>query len=190
MKQAELINIINQCRLGNTEPFRKIVEVYQPMVFRVAFRLLCDEEEAKDVVQETFLRTWENLYRYKFEYKFSTWIYTIATRLCLDVLKKPHHKIMPKEANEQLYKLSSSDDVERKFENEELVQIIHALTSGLSPKQKSVFVLHYFEEQDTAEIEKITGLSPQKIKSNLYVAKQNILSKLKSINYDGGRKTV
>jgi RNA polymerase sigma-70 factor (ECF subfamily) len=97
---------------------------------------------------------------------------------------------MPKEANEQLYKLSSSDDVERKFENEELVQIIHALTSGLSPKQKSVFVLHYFEEQDTAEIEKITGLSPQKIKSNLYVAKQNILSKLKSINYDGGRKTV
>ena len=99
----------------------------------------------------------------------------------MDVLKKSNRKTMFNNVDDLLLEMSSNENVERKIENEQLSQIIQRLTCDLSPKQRIVFVLHYFEEKDTGDIQEITGLSSEKIKSNLYVAKQKIITNLKAL---------
>ena len=77
---------IEQSILGDTEAFRSIVYHFQSSLFSYAYRLLGNEEDAKDVIQETFVKTWKNLAHYRKEYAFSTWLYKIATNICYDYL--------------------------------------------------------------------------------------------------------
>ncbi|MBQ1668551.1 MAG: helix-turn-helix domain-containing protein, partial [Prevotella sp.] len=53
-------DIINKCKSGDKEAFRQIIQTYQQMIYSLAFKMLCDEDEAKDIVQETFIRVWQN----------------------------------------------------------------------------------------------------------------------------------
>ena len=77
-------DIVVRCQQGEKEAFRWVVQKYQRMVFSLALKMLCDEEEAKDMVQETMIKVWQNIGEYEVEKNFTTWIYTIAVRLCLD----------------------------------------------------------------------------------------------------------
>ncbi|MBP5716983.1 MAG: RNA polymerase subunit sigma-70, partial [Bacteroidales bacterium] len=69
-------DIIERCRCGDQAAFRAVVQTFQSMVFRLAFRLLCDDDEAKDIVQDTFIRVWLNIGRYDVAQSLRTWIYT------------------------------------------------------------------------------------------------------------------
>ena len=75
-------DIIERCRYGDQAAFRTVVQAYQPMVFTLAFRLLCDEDEAKDMVQETMIRVWVSFASFNPRQSLRNWIYTIAIRLC------------------------------------------------------------------------------------------------------------
>jgi len=72
-------DIIERCRVGDKTAFRTVVQHYQRMVLSLAFRMLCNEEEAKDLTQETFIRVWLNFPKYDASRSLATWIYTIAT---------------------------------------------------------------------------------------------------------------
>ena len=80
MVQKEL-DIIKQCKAGDKEAFRWVVQQHQRLVFSLALKMLADEEEAKDVVQETFIRVWQRISDYNPQKPFATWLYTIASRL-------------------------------------------------------------------------------------------------------------
>lgn len=178
MDKSDLRNLIELSKQNDQKSFRKIVEEYQYMIYSLSFRLLCNEEEAKDIVQETFLKIWLNLSNYNPDKKFSTWIYTIATNLCLDKLKSPK-KIISNELSDIISThLISSDYADKQLLNRELGDLILMITSGLTPKQKLVFTLNCLEGLEVGEIVEITGLTPEKIKSNLFLAKQNIRYKL------------
>ena len=86
MAQTES-EIISRCQCGDKAAFRWVVEHYQRMLFSLALKMLANEEEAKDVVQETFIRVWKGIRNYDPEKSFATWLYTIGSRLCLDHLK-------------------------------------------------------------------------------------------------------
>lgn len=79
--------ILTRCQRGDKTAFKWVVERYQQMLFSLSLKMLGDEEEAKDVVQETFIRVWQNLRNYDPKRSFTTWLYTIATRQCLDRMK-------------------------------------------------------------------------------------------------------
>ena len=85
MAQTES-EIISRCQCGDKAAFRWVVEHYQRMLFSLALKMLANEEEAKDVVQETFIRVWKGIRNYDPEKSFATWLYTIGSRLCLDHL--------------------------------------------------------------------------------------------------------
>ncbi|MBQ8486237.1 MAG: sigma-70 family RNA polymerase sigma factor [Prevotella sp.] len=80
--------ILSRCKDGDKSAFRWVVTTYQQRVFSVALKMLADEEEAKDVVQETFIRAWQEFDSFDLQRTFSTWLYTIATRLCLNRQKQ------------------------------------------------------------------------------------------------------
>ena len=184
MDQTEIINIVNQCRKGDSSSFRLIVEEYQYMIYQLAFRMLCNEDEAKDIVQETFIRAWQKLSKYRPEIRMSTWLYTIATNRCIDRLRHKRNENAIADMHEQLKYFASNENIEQHLINTEQTQLVLALTCQLTPKQKAVFTLHYLEELDTVEIQKITGLSAEKIKSNLYMARKSIRQKLELLDHE------
>ena len=77
-------DIISRCKAGDKAAFRTVVQNCQGMVYSLSLKMLADIEEAKDVVQDTFIKVWQNLASYDDRYSFNTWVYTIASRLCLD----------------------------------------------------------------------------------------------------------
>jgi len=174
MDKSTLNNLIERSSRNDHKAFREIVESYQSLVYSVAFRILCNEEETKDIVQETFIRVWMNLSSYNPDKKFSTWLYAIATNLCLDKLKSSKRNFQGYSIDETLYNLIASENADQTILNSELAEIIIRLTNELTPKQRVVFTLRHLEELEVDEIEQITGMTSAKIKSNLFLARQTI----------------
>ena len=178
MPQQILIekNIIEQCRNGSLHDFTKLVEMISPFAFSVAFRILADEEQAKDIVQETMITIWKSIKKIKSPGGFIAWMYRIVVNKCYDQLRKK--KRNPEfNADESTWALISnkiSVDTGSSLENRETAQIINLLTDKLSPKQKAVFVLCDLEELSNEEVSKITGMSRTSVKANLHYARKRI----------------
>lgn len=176
--------ILSRCKEGDKTSFRWVVQTYQRQMFSVALKMLADEEEAKDVVQETFIRAWLGLDTFDLRRSFPTWLYTIATRLCLNRLKRLK-VIRPTTLDEQvLHRYASDADNHHTLENREWVAIVRMLAEGLSNKQRLVFTLCQLEGLPSNEVEQITGLNARQVKSNLYEARQAIRKRLKGLGYD------
>jgi len=172
--------IIEECRKGDFRNFRKVVEKTSPMVFSIAFRMLEDEDIARDVVQDTMVTIWQKLAKIKTADNFKTWVYRIAVNKCYDQLRK--RKRMPEQRyDDQRWTLISnhlSAEGVTELENKENAQIISLLTNSLSPKQKAVFIFSELEEMSNDEIAEITGMKMTAIKANLYYARKNIATLL------------
>ena len=182
MQQTEA-DIINRCKAGDKTAFRSVVQNCQGMVYSLSLKMLADVEDAKDVVQDTFIKVWQNIGSYDDRYSFNTWVYTIASRLCLDRLRKVR-PIGPTEADERVFETVADDtDPERQLESNEWVSVVKVMANELSGKQKLVFTLSQLEGLDAAQIMEITGLDADQIKSNLYAAKKNIRERLIKMGY-------
>lgn len=175
--------IIEKSRNGDRESFRLLVEHYQQLIFSAAVKMVCQEDVAKDIVQETFIRIWTNLDKYDNSKNFKTWIYTIATRLSLDYIRKESHTDYHDEDSYLTNYIDDSSPGER-LENKELASIIHQLVRDLSPKQRVTFTLKYLEGLETDEIATITGMNANKIKGNLYQARKTVKERLKQLGYE------
>jgi RNA polymerase sigma-70 factor, ECF subfamily len=168
--------MIERCRNGSLQDFRKLVELISPFAFSVAFRILGDEEEAKDIVQETMITLWKSLQKVNSADSFMPWLYRIAVNKCYDQLRK--RKRNPEfSADDNTWtlisnKISANNNLE--IENKETSMIINLLTNKLSPKQKAVFVLSDLEEMSNEEVAQITGMSKTNVKANLHYARKRI----------------
>jgi RNA polymerase sigma-70 factor (ECF subfamily) len=168
--------MIEKCRSGSLHDFRKLVETISPFAFSVAFRMVGDEELAKDIVQETMITVWKTIRNIKSPGSFMSWLYRIVVNKCYDQLRR--RKVNPEfRADDKTWALISDKISEKSFsqlENSETIQIINLLTEKLSPKQKAVFILCDLEELSSEEISVITGMSRTSIKSNLHYARKRI----------------
>ena len=180
MNPENIENLIEQSKRRDTAAFRQLVETYRSFVFRLAFRLLCSEDEAKDIVQETFVRVWLHLHKYKNHTRFTTWLYKIACNLCYDRLRAIKRFRGDAKTSIDLsdFDVPSGENIEQSVINRDLKELIITLTHGLTPKQRLVFTLRDIEELELDEVREITGMSGAKIKSNLYLARQYIRNKI------------
>jgi RNA polymerase sigma-70 factor (ECF subfamily) len=172
--------LIEQCRNGDLHNFRKVVEKTSPMVFSVAFRMIGDEDIARDIVQDTMITIWQKLAKIKSADSYKTWVYRIAVNKCYDQLRKRKRQSEDR-YDDQAWALISnhtSEDGITELENKENAMIINFLTNKLSYKQKAVFILSELEELPADEIANITGMNRSAVKSNLYHARKNIESML------------
>ena len=177
MEEKQIQELIARSRRQDTTAFALLVTEFQPFVFRVAFRLLCNEEEAKDMTQETFLKIWLSLEKYNQERRFSTWLYKITCNTCYDRLRTllPQYK---ESESIGVIQVAAEDNPETCMVNKQLKEMILQYTRDLAPQQRLIFILRDVEELDTAEVETITGLSAVQIKSTLYIARQKIRNRI------------
>lgn len=165
----------------------QIVLDYQQMVFSLAFRVLADEQAAKDICQEVFIKIWKSQDKYNSQYKLSTWIYKITYNTCYDYLRSSKNSSISLDVmngfNAKDLIDSYIESPETKLDNKQLKELILKYTADLSPIQKLVFTLRDIEDLEVEEVCKITGMSAKNIKDNLYQARKNIKAKISWHSY-------
>lgn len=186
MNQEQIQELVDRSKQNDTIAFGQLVSEFQIMVFRLAFRLLCDEDETRDMVQETFVKVWISIDKFDGSCRFSTWIYKITCNTCYDRLRTLQRtpSTYSSEVTSVEYNIRSQENIEEGLTNKELKDLILQFTRQLSPKQKLVFTLRDIEGLEVSEVVAITGMSAEKVKHNLYQARKQIRNKIHQIDPD------
>jgi RNA polymerase sigma-70 factor (ECF subfamily) len=172
---------------GDQQAFVEIVDLYKDKIYHLGYRMLNNRHEAEDIVQETFLRVFKSLDRYDPNQKFSTWIYRIATNLCIDRLRKrkPIYSL-DADMNDQEgldgYSLIPSDDrtPESELMISETKQIVYDAIDSLPAKYKSVMILRYLEDMSLQEISDVLEMPVTTIKTRVHRGRDFLRKKLES----------
>jgi RNA polymerase sigma-70 factor (ECF subfamily) len=174
--------VIEECKRGNPGSFGKLIEAISPFAFSVAYRMIGNEEDAKDIVQDAMVVIYQKIEKLKSPDRFKIWAYKIVLNKCYDKLRsrKRTNEFSPDEKTwETIANITSSADISE-MEYRETVHIIEVLTERLSPVQKAVFILGNLEGLDNAEISGITGMSSRNVKASLYYARKKMCGMIKN----------
>jgi RNA polymerase sigma-70 factor (ECF subfamily) len=175
---SDLQTLLRACAEGDTEAFRKVVESHQRYAFALAFRIVCDEENARDVVQEAFIRVWRHLPRYDARAKFTTWLYTIVTNLAVDRMRVERRR-RREEGLETAREAAGDPPLEEEIANRDLAATIKRIAGDLPVKQRLVFVLRDLEDRTPEEIGVILGMSVGTVRANLCYARRTIRERMR-----------
>lgn len=186
MEQELLI----RCQAGDNQAFAAILAKYQTPVYNLAWRILQDVEEAKDATQDIFIRIYQALPAYRFEARFSTWLYRIATNLCLDRLRQRRKSPLISWEPTILKAMrdeSGKNDPEQSLIKRETQQLVQQAIRELPPKYRTVIALTYLQEFSYREIADIMGVSVRTVETQIYRAKAILRSRLSRLTRGGER---
>ena len=168
--EQELISLIIK---GEQKHFAVLVERYQSLVFTIAFRYTNNREDAEDLAQMAFVKAYRSLNDYRGDAKFSTWLYTIVSSLCLTFLRKKKldtHSL----DNEKVFAAAShvqSSEWANPVETKSKIQLVNEAISKLSGDDGQMLTLFYKGEQSLEEIGRIMGIDPNTAKVKLHRAR-------------------
>ena len=171
---------INQIIQGDTNVFGVLVDRYKEMIFTLALRMIKNREEAEEVSQDTFIKIYNSLNKFKGDSKFSTWIYKIAYNTCLDRLKKnkkEENTILIDEFSDNLVK--TLDNAFSALEEKERKQTIQNCLNLLSREENFLLTLYYFDDQNLDEIAKIMDINSNNVKVKLFRSRKKLAVILK-----------
>ena len=174
------IYYINLIIEGNTNAFNILVDRYKDLVYSLALKMVKNREEAEEVAQDTFIKVFKSLSKFKGDSKFSTWIYKVTYNTCLDRLKKQKREQQVVSIDEfNTNQIKSIDNALDKMENEEREKAIHDCIQLLPADDAFLLTLFYFEEQSLEEIAKVIGLTANNVKVKLFRSRKKLTSILK-----------
>jgi RNA polymerase sigma factor (sigma-70 family) len=172
--------LIDAILAGDTQSFNVIVDRYKDLVFTLALRILKHREEAEEASQDTFIKVFRSLNRFKGDSKLSTWIYKVAYFTCLDRLKKQkreQHIVAIDEFTE--HQVKTIDNALDMMEKEERKEAIQDCLQLLPSNDVALLTLFYFEELSLDEIAKIVDLTANNVKVKLYRSRKKLASILR-----------
>lgn len=178
--------LLAQSREGDTRAFAELVRRYEGKIFRLAQHITQNREDAEDVLQETFMKSYEHLDQFKGDSKFYTWIVRIAVNQALMKLRRRKtdksvsldEQIDTGEDTIVREIAAWDEDPEQRFSREELGSILDRAIQSLEPPYRSVFVLRDIDELSTEETAEALGLSVPAVKSRLLRARLQLREKL------------
>lgn len=181
MTNPDELTIIEKVLAGDQNAFGTLVDRYQHMAYTIAVRILGDSEEASDIVQESFVKSYEVLETFRGDAKFSSWLYRIVYRKSLDrvrVLKRKHtHSYEGAEG--AIDAISEEADGYELLLARERKELVKAALSRLKPEDQTLITLFYFEESSIREISEIMGLGMDNVKIRLFRTRQRLFELLK-----------
>lgn len=170
-------SIIEQCKNGDQEAFAVLVKRYTQDIYRLTLKIMCNNQEAEDMTQETFIKAWCNIARFNGKSEIGTWLYRIACNRCYDRLRELKEKTISLDTDNRT-EIRQEDtailNIETEMENKDLCSLISKYVSHLPPMQKICITLRDMEGMTVKEVMEITGLNLIQIKSNLYHARKHI----------------
>jgi RNA polymerase sigma-70 factor (ECF subfamily) len=186
--------LIEQAQSGNREAFEELIRRHDRDILRLAFHMLGNREEAREVFQETFLKAFRSLNRFRFESSFYTWVYRIATNVGLDRLRKRHnlkeeisyesdtesHPDRPA-LKDTLAATTYYSNPERRLYGKEVGARIREALKTLSEKERLVFELRHYQGLRLRVIGEIMGSTEETAKNYLFRATQKLRNQLSKV---------
>ena len=163
--------------------FTEAVRMYQEKLYWLIRRIVRQHDDADDVLQETFLKAWQNLGSFRGEAKFYTWIYRIALFEAINYNKKKK-RITDNEyaVNEDTSYLLDSAVADPYFDGDKGELILQQALDKLPPKQRQVFEMRYFDEMPYREIATITDTSEGALKASYHHAVKKIQQHISNLD--------
>lgn len=184
-------DLIIQAQKGNQNAFEELVYRYDRNVLSVALRYANNEDDAKDLYQEVFIRVYRGLKNFRFQSEFSTWLFRITTNVCLTYKSrsKDHLKVSidtdyddeeqeKSLSTELVYEGSSPEDISASVD---IGEIVNDAVESLSPKQKMTFILKHYEGYKIREIAEMMNCKEGTVKKYLFDAVKNLKKKLSPV---------
>jgi len=167
---------VARVKAGDGDAYRALVDRHSRGVFRLAFRMTGNEQDAEDVVQETFLRAYRQLHRYEARASFGTWLYRIASNYSLDLVRsrKRHPQSVLEESSAPNEPPSRAPGPDRLLFGDEVQRTVASTLDQLSQQERTAFVLRHFEGQSIEEIGTSLGLSGNATKHSIFRAVQKL----------------
>ena len=183
------LDLIQRAKVGDMGAFEELVFRYDKQVLTIAARYVQSAEDAKDIYQEVFLRVFRSLPRFQLRSQFSTWLFRITTNVCLThrAKRKRHvHASLSQDSEddhggtiaETISDKSATD--ERAEKSDMALHVAHTL-GILSPRQKLVFTMKYYDDYKIREIAQMTGLNEGTVKRYLFAATRKVRHSLKDL---------
>ena len=184
--------LIRSFLAGERIAFDRLVLRYKDRVFNLCFRLLGDYHDASDSAQETFIKVYRALPRFRFESAFSTWLYRIAVNTCKSSraslafrMKKSTVSLDGMDAGAQQGLEASTGNPhptpDQELERRERERLLQEAIDALPPQQRTVVVLRDVEGLSYDEITRITGLNPGTVKSKISRARLKLRGRLEGL---------
>jgi RNA polymerase sigma-70 factor (ECF subfamily) len=182
---AEVL-LVERARNGDAAAFGELITRYERRVYRMARQITQIDEDAEDVLQETFLKAFEHLDSFQGQSKFYTWLTRIAVNESLMKLRKRKSdrsvsldENIETEEDPIVREIAVWDETpEQKYSQEELREILNKAIDSLKPIFRTVFILRDVEEMSTEETAEVLGLSIAAVKSRLLRARLQLREKL------------
>jgi RNA polymerase sigma-70 factor (ECF subfamily) len=166
---------IARARAGDRDAFREVVERHSRVVFRLGYRMTGNEQDAEEVVQETFLHAWRWIGRFESRSGFSTWLHRIAVNCSMDLLRRRSRRD-PVEGSEEILAVlpDHAPGPERLAGSGELREHVRTAIAELSPLERAAFVLRHFEGLRIEEIARRLDRREDATKNSIFRAVQKV----------------
>ena len=176
-------SLVVRAQHGDRGAFDALVCRYDREVLRLTMKVTRSTDEAADLYQEAFLKAFRSLRHFRFESSFYTWIYRVATNVCLDHLRrqKRRNEVQAPATNpdepeylQVVPDVKASNDPERATHSREINRRIHTAMEALSPRERMVFELRHYEGLKLRKIGEMVGTTEETAKNCLFRATQKL----------------
>lgn len=181
INETEIIELMSSEKTRE-KGVRSMMDAYQSRLYWHIRRLIVDHDLAQDVLQDTFIKAYQNFHQFKRDSQLYTWLYRIATNESLQQLNKL--KKMQKSEEGSDYHLQNLVAENVSAEADEIQILLQKAIQSLPEKQKLVFTLRYYDDLPYEEISKIVDMSVGTLKTNYHYAKQKVEDYIK-LNFTG-----
>ena len=187
---GEEIALIRLAQQGDRTAFDAIVRQYDQQVLRLILKIVPSVDQAPDLYQEAFLKVYRSLGRFRFESRFSTWLYRVVTNACLDYLRrqKSREEIQAPETQEggtdflqTVPEKRPGGNPEREARSGEIRQRVEKALTRLAPRERMVFELRHFQGMKLKAIGEICGTTEETAKNSLFRATQKLRLELNDL---------
>ena len=171
MGDLEDVEIIKRCQQGDGDAFCELVNRYHQKVFWIAFQMVGNREEARDISQEAFLRVYRALSQFNLMSNFYTWLYRIVVNLSIDFLRKqkPGTKLV---SVDEIGDISGGNPQENFLERQEISKAVWEVLQELPLPYRTILILRDIEDFSCKEISKILHCNSNTVRWRLFRARQ------------------
>lgn len=175
---------VSGCINGERQMIDALVEMYYSRVYSLSVKVLQNEDEAKDITQDTFIRVFDKLRQFKFKSSLKTWILSITYNLCMNRLsmcKNRQHVVFDLE----ILNIEDMNAGEEAFLHEQKIEVIERALEVLNSEEKLLIELYYLNDCSIRDMALILQKSETAVKTGLFRARQKLKSMvLKQENYE------
>lgn len=176
------IQMVLAVREGDTTAYRGLVEKYQTRVYQLVYGMVRNQEDAKDLTQDAFVKAYDNLHRFRLEASFYTWIYRIASNVAIDFIRKRKRRgttefdeqIAARGADGGMAEQHGQDSPSRTLERKQLYARIMDAMQELPEDQRQVILLRELEGLAYKEIAEVMEVPEGTVMSRLYYARKKL----------------